>query len=682
MALKRRLDYDDPAIPRAPRSIRGTGLRSKTSIDGQVCAFELLATVAGKLLLESESSSASSSASPGLDHSGIGKDTIKQEVQNVHKPFGKHDEQGSSEESVFISRLSLKNCNQKETSNLAPETVSEAVVEHGSAIASSACSGKTDYDVESAVLNAEDPLELPRIQEGGSLNCGESYDVNLGSSVDRLHEGIRAVETGAKAADGLCGKSPELKGIVELSLRRNSAPGASLLSLKNGVKIASTDDDGIFSRSSHPNARVKAMLSPARYGDQRLRELPTSKHWKVTPKIKDSEVVDTGSKMKQVHRTRKSCYEHERSQHDTPFKKRKSFDQSSVVTYEGGRSSESVFNRPEKDVGITKSGWAAKLHTGNAVSSPMMGHQKSPILSNSNVKFTIKSFKVPELFIEVPEITTVGSLKRTILEAVTSILGGGLRVGVLLHGKKVQDDNRTLQQAGISRNDNLDTLGFLIEPRTPAQPSPPIFSESPVPVACDSPKPCLNRPQFTPNEDISLPNTPGKSSTADSGSCADTSHDLAPSPTADMGNKTESYSKSPMPVLEATIEPLAMVPLNLRPKRSEIGQRRTRRPFSVSEVEALVEAVEKLGTGRWRDVKLCAFENAKHRTYVDLKDKWKTLVHTARISPQQRRGEPVPQGLLDRVLAAHAYWTQNQAKQHGKQQQQQPGMLKITEVPA
>jgi hypothetical protein len=37
-------------------------------------------------------------------------------------------------------------------------------------------------------------------------------------------------------------------------------------------------------------------------------------------------------------------------------------------------------------------------------------------------------------------------------------------------------------------------------------------------------------------------------------------------------------------------------------------------------------------------------------------------VHTASISPQQRRGEPVPQELLDRVLAAQAYWSQQQAK--------------------
>lgn len=74
-----------------------------------------------------------------------------------------------------------------------------------------------------------------------------------------------------------------------------------------------------------------------------------------------------------------------------------------------------------------------------------------------------------------------------------------------------------------------------------------------------------------------------------------------------------------------------------------------------------------VGCGRrWRDVKLRAFEQAKHRTYVDLKDKWKTLVHTARIAPHQRRGEPVPQELLERVTRAHAFWTAHAAKQQAE----------------
>jgi protein TIF31 len=112
---------------------------------------------------------------------------------------------------------------------------------------------------------------------------------------------------------------------------------------------------------------------------------------------------------------------------------------------------------------------------------------------------------------------------------------------------------------------------------------------------------------------------------------------------------------------------MALVPLRSKIARAlDNGKRRVRRPFSVSEVEALVYAVEKLGTGRWRDVKLRAFEHAKHRTYVDLKDKWKTLVHTARIAPHQRRGEPVPQELLERVTRAHSFWTAHAAKQQAE----------------
>ncbi|BAF11616.2 Os03g0274300, partial [Oryza sativa Japonica Group] len=164
-------------------------------------------------------------------------------------------------------------------------------------------------------------------------------------------------------------------------------------------------------------------------------------------------------------------------------------------------------------------------------------------------------------------------------------------------------------------------------------------------------------------------------------------HDFVHSPGGmSSPDKASTNSRAIVPVTPADSNAGAIVPANKAKRSPEQGQRRIRRPFSVAEVEALVLAVEKLGTGRyaayfthltlhfhnfcfllyfcfrWRDVKLRAFDNAKHRTYVDLKDKWKTLVHTASISPQQRRGEPVPQELLDRVLAAQAYWSQQQAK--------------------
>jgi len=63
-------------------------------------------------------------------------------------------------------------------------------------------------------------------------------------------------------------------------------------------------------------------------------------------------------------------------------------------------------------------------------------------------------------------------------------------------------------------------------------------------------------------------------------------------------DKITSDCRALVPV-PASTEALAVVPVSQKTKRSEFVQRRTRRPFSVTEVEALVHAVEELGTGRY-----------------------------------------------------------------------------------
>lgn len=75
------------------------------------------------------------------------------------------------------------------------------------------------------------------------------------------------------------------------------------------------------------------------------------------------------------------------------------------------------------------------------------------------------------------------------MEAVTEILGGGLHIGVLLRGKKVRDDNKTLLQTGISHQNQLDALGFTLEP-SPSQNPPPICpGDSPRLLPSDPPQP-------------------------------------------------------------------------------------------------------------------------------------------------------------------------------------------------
>lgn len=64
-------------------------------------------------------------------------------------------------------------------------------------------------------------------------------------------------------------------------------------------------------------------------------------------------------------------------------------------------------------------------------------------------------------------------------EAVTALLGGGIRIGVLAQGKKVRDDNNTLSQTGLSCRENLGNVGFTLEPATETLPVR-LCSENPV----------------------------------------------------------------------------------------------------------------------------------------------------------------------------------------------------------
>lgn len=355
------------------------------------------------------------------------------------------------------------------------------------------------------------------------------------------------------------------------------------------VKMGIRDDDENSFKFNHRGSKMRAFRSRSIAGYRRIRKMLISKYRKVTSK-KDYELTNTTiGETKPLYQNRKRIYNQERCQIETP-KRRK------------------------------------------------LLHEKSDNEDSTHVKFSIKSFKVPELYIEVPETATVGSLKRTVMEGVSAILAGELHVGILLEGKKVKDNNRTLQQTGISKNCDLR---FTLEPSFLNQKEPPLL------IPNDTNQELIATSAVTPIMDVGFLNS--------SLDChSETSLDYHVDKNQEI--MPESLTEEKMTVLPF-LEPT---------KKVEVSQRRIRRPFSVSEVEALVEAVETLGTGRWRDIKLRAFDDANHRTYVDLKDKWKTLVHTAGIAPQQRRGEPVPQNLLDRVLSAHSYWSQHQRKHQTK----------------
>lgn len=680
MVFKKRLDHGFngfrvPAIPRAPRSVRRRGLCKKTVEDSQICAFELLASIAGKLLQESESS-ASSNASEGNDQPSTSKDVVKREQQDEDKPFmAGWTNQGSCGDSSLASELASQNINLKCILKELSHAESDDVLERNSIINNSDCSQKVSGGVKSVICKSKTDFgNYSSKVEGDSPHFGESCDANVRNEIQRQQE-VEGLKTegantfSSKQPMESCLKSPaaiDSDSNVKLPLHQDPVPDACFSRHRNDIMLGSRDDDENLSMCFKPSTKIKASKPPPRIADRRIRKLLNSKYWKVAPKLKDCEFSRSDGGLKPLYRKRKTFCNRERYQRDVLFKRRKMFDQSSVVISDGGFSSESVSNSPEK--GMTEA---------NRVSSSVMGHQAPFHSKDSLVKFSIKSFRVPELYIDVPETATVGSLKRTVMEAVTSILGGGIHVGILLQGKKVRDDNRTLLQTGLSCKDNLDSLGFTLEPST-VQTPPMCSNDLPPVLTCDSSQLLTSSPGNPVLESGISDHLTDPPPLTNSGNHIESNYDTVSSHN-DTTDKTMLDSKALVALPAMSMEALAVAPLNQKTRHSELVQRRTRRPFSVSEVEALVHAVEELGTGRWRDVKLRAFENADHRTYVDLKDKWKTLVHTAKIAPQQRRGEPVPQELLDRVLAAHAYWSQHPAKQHAKHQ---AGTLKIMEAPA
>ncbi|XP_058786597.1 telomere repeat-binding protein 3-like [Vicia villosa] len=627
--------FQVPVIPRAPRSARRRGPLKKTVDDGQVCAFEILASIAGKLLEEGESS-ASSNASGG-NIQGV----IVEDRQDEVKPLAMEGiHQGSCTESIFTTEVASQNRDQKPILN----AKSNFSLEKGE---------KANVKTETVESDDKYVNYSNRLVVEAPENFRKSYN-------RKIKKGFRSDKYGLKDRLELY-MSPSLvdsKFDVKYPFHRKPFPTNSFTKDGNDIKLDFRDDDENFIRCTKVSAKSKTFRSPRRMAHRRIKNLLSSKYWNVAPKLKDCELSRSDLEVP-LYRKRKTSQGSDKSRCSTIVKRRKFFDRVSGITSDGGFSSESVSNSPEKGNDGHKPNSSAKLQ----------------VTEESRVKFSIKSFRIPELYIEVPETATVGSLKRTVMEAVMAIIEGGMHVGVLLQGEAIGDDNRTLEQTGLSCNENLDTLSFMLEPSSIV--ASPVSCIGDPSSQCDTSEPTRSPETLALDSgitdtihDSSLPIIPGN--------IVENNHDSTYSPTDTIVDKITPDSKA-IVALPASNEALAVVPLSQKTKRSEFVHRRTRRPFSVTEVEALVHAVEELGTGRWRDVKLRAFDNADHRTYVDLKDKWKTLVHTAKISPQQRRGEPVPQELLDRVLGAHAYWSQHQIKQHGKHQ---GGTLKITEASA
>ncbi|KAK4779775.1 hypothetical protein SAY87_015881 [Trapa incisa] len=656
MVLNRRLEYgfngyQVPTMPRAARSARKRCSPKKKVEDYSMCAFDLLATVAGKLLGGKDTSSPSINLSTKHDQVATTGGNSNEECRGSQKQLELQPYDQEASEIVGSKPV---------TSNDDPGDYFKE--------AKRAAMGFTDIKVSSdgPAVVASDKLEkneighFPESIAVDSCPNLKSSNYKLDNEINRKNV-VELLECSNAPQDngpGIYSLKDQVvwdaKPLVQISPGSNakmsldeekSGPCDIFSQGKDNAVLDGKDGDKNSSGCTH-RSNLKNPSSPAPcMGDRRIRKVLASTCQKVSTKWKEKLFPRHDVDLESDNCDKKSFYKFQGSQQIFPFKKRKFFDLNCQ----------------------SNSGADIDGDCSDGRETPSMVGQHSPYqAANSNVKFRIESFRVPELFIEISETATVGSLKRTVMEAVSAILGGELRVGVVLEGKKVGDDSKTLVQTGICHGNNqVDALGFTLEPNSSQdvhfatrRVGPSVFHGST----------CHPRSRYSHSRTELYEGIFDEPKGANNlGNAAESDRGSATSPT-DLPTKVTSDSKALVPFSAGNRKNLVLVPVRRKSKHSEIAQRRIRRPFSVAEVEALVQAVEKLGTGRWRDVKLRAFDSAKHRTYVDLKDKWKTLVHTARISPQQRRGEPVPQELLDRVLTAHAYWSQQQAKQQLKHQ--------------
>ncbi|XP_039016302.1 telomere repeat-binding protein 5-like [Hibiscus syriacus] len=600
------IGYQVPVFPRASRSARVRVPIKKKSGKNQKRAFEILVSVAGELLQEQEGERQSSKFNLSDQETCDEKTSINyRQIYTLNK-F-----------SCAPDRFNLKACsNLKSFDQLANVSGRNANLSAAVGIPS---------------------LVSPEFFEGKLKDAGGELSIiqTVKSETLPLTGSLDVLERDRKPSSFFCSDSKAymFKDWLTFDPSRHS----------NAIEMINRDDEKNYFGCSQAATTLKAFRVPSNIADRGIKNLSSSRYWRVSSNLNGGASIRNDGKRRMLSHDGRTSYGHRRSKRISPFERRCFFNHLPFSGSDRGFQLDDRFNSANKRSDGDNS--SAAIRVGSSIASP----RNHLVSRERNVKIRIKSFTVPELLVEIPTTATVGSLKRTVTEAVTTVLGDGLRVSILLQGKKVRGDGKTLLQTGISRDGKHRNLGFLLEPRNMKI----------------IPPPCLGERRITRHATFFTlePGTAGVSLVPPLIGCNHSAEsDLHLIPNISTNSNIPS-SQSVLSISAISVEALTLVPVHHRARRHEFVQRRIRRPFSVSEVEALVQAVEKLGTGRWREVKVRAFDNAKHRTYVDLKDKWKTLIHTARISPQQRRGEPLPQELLDRVLAVHAYWSKQQATQ-------------------
>ena len=279
------------------------GTVSKRADDNKMCAFDLLATVAGNLLLEKVGSSTSINTASEKDQSA----TVNQDANVENKDLKVEPcDQGICDRKLFVSEpanslihsskessFPQKDDNSGFTSVLTASNSSERLVTENSDDGEiknetgSSCSqieeglpmyresGICKLDCEAKVL-VKDELNNKVLIGAGADTCSSDNPV----VVEEKPPAFLSSDSSAKAP--VCG---------------DRVPRSSLPSSRDDVKIVSRDDDENSSGCTHPSTtrtRSKYFKQAPRIGDRRIRKILASKYWRAAPKYKAESHSNSG----------------------------------------------------------------------------------------------------------------------------------------------------------------------------------------------------------------------------------------------------------------------------------------------------------------------------------------------------------------------------------------------------
>ncbi|CAO2840694.1 unnamed protein product [Amaranthus hypochondriacus] len=357
--------YQMPFVPRAARSARRRDPSQAKFVDSQLCAFDLLATVAGKLLEGESSQNRATSKDQLVD---VGDAVVLEQDEGNLSLYADCRDMGSAEAASLKSELGLQAQKQKCNVNEIVDTHNDASSPPASEITLSHCLEKDDNFVKMDTY--EENSEFCSPPQITTLCVSGHIDPNMNDYME-LEDGKKEISSGnvpdvhySEDPDVFFRKAPPTVGLdysIKQSLGVDHFSCGSISPCSNSnVNVVTRDDDEKSFKCTQPS--TKAARLPVCIGNRKIRRLLCSKYRKVASKMKCGDYSET--ELRCIYRSRRTGYKRPRSRRIYAFKKRKLYRYSSLSNSDKDTGSKGVYDSPGTDIDQAVSAFSTVRHGG------------------------------------------------------------------------------------------------------------------------------------------------------------------------------------------------------------------------------------------------------------------------------------------------------------------------------